>query len=68
MNCGVFIQSYCTLFSITYNGSLFIIILEFVSTVLKIEDGNIKIQEFTGQIIGYETIKNNATNCKINVF
>ena len=40
----------------TYNESLFIIILEFDSTVWNIEDGKIQIQEFTGQIIGYDTI------------
>ena len=56
MNCDVCIQSCCTRFSKTYNGYLFIIILKFDSTVWKIEYGNIQIQEFTGQIIGYETI------------
>ena len=56
MNCDVCIQSCCTRFSKTYNGYLFIIILEFDLSVLKIEDGNIQIKEFTGHIFGYETI------------
>ena len=49
MHCVFCIQS-------TYNGYLFIIKLEFDSTFWKIEDGNIQIQEFTGQVIGYDTI------------
>ena len=36
--------------------NLFIIILEFDATVWKIEDGNIQIKEYTGHIIGYDTI------------
>ena len=36
--------------------NLFIIILEFDATVWKIEDGNIQIEEYTGHIIGYDTI------------
>ena len=32
------------------------IIMEFDSTVWNIEDGNIQVQEFTGKLIGYDTI------------
>ena len=54
--CVVFIQSHWQLFFIAYNQYLLIIIMEFDSTVWKIEDRRIQIQEFTGKIIGYDNI------------
>ena len=51
-----FHKSYCKWFFVTYNGSLFIIIMYFDSIVWKIEDRNIQMQEFTGQMIWYDTI------------
>ena len=47
----VCIQSYFTLFSITYNWYLFIIILRFYSSFWKIETGNKLIQQLTGKLV-----------------
>ena len=51
MHCEVCIQSYFTWISITYNRSLFIIILWFDSSDWKIEDRNKLIQQFTGKLV-----------------
>ena len=51
MHCEVCIQSYFTWLSITYNGSLFIILTELNSSVCKVEDENKLIQEFTEKLV-----------------